>query len=162
MGFQDVVFLPSRASFFTTILTNCGIGESLWTNTCHKTLVGGKQWHSPSKILFLQESPFFVSVESCGGHKTVKRSGKVWPPTVLWILPDLKRWCVSLSQHHLFSCSACSSLLCIASQTINCQFCCKPSCRPFIDNTASLMPRSGRASNMQKNVPTVTLFSMLH
>ena len=33
-GFQDVTFLPSRASFSTTLLKNCGRGKSLRTTTC--------------------------------------------------------------------------------------------------------------------------------
>ena len=43
MGFQDVAFLSSRASFYTTFLKNCGSGESLMTTTCLKNVVGGKQ-----------------------------------------------------------------------------------------------------------------------
>ena len=41
MGFQDVAFLPSPASFSTTFLINCGRGESLRTATCIVTVVGG-------------------------------------------------------------------------------------------------------------------------
>ena len=40
MGFQDVAFLPSRASFFTTFLKNCDRRESLWIITCLKIVVG--------------------------------------------------------------------------------------------------------------------------
>ena len=40
MGFQDVVFLSSRASFSTTFLKNCGRGESLGTTTYLKAFVG--------------------------------------------------------------------------------------------------------------------------
>ena len=63
MGFQDVVLLPSRASFSTTFLKNCGRGESLGTTTCLITVVGGKQGHARCKIPLLQQSLFFVSVE---------------------------------------------------------------------------------------------------
>ena len=42
VGFQDIVFLPSRASVFTTFLKNCGRGESLKTSTCPKTVFWGK------------------------------------------------------------------------------------------------------------------------
>ena len=36
MGYQDVAFLSSVASFCTTFLENCGKGESLMTTTCPK------------------------------------------------------------------------------------------------------------------------------
>ena len=68
MGFQDVVFLPIRASFFTTFLRNCGSGDSIRTTTCHKTVVGGKQGNAAYKIFLLQRSLFFVSVEFHGDH----------------------------------------------------------------------------------------------
>ena len=58
MAFQDVSFLPCRASFSTTFLKNCDSGESLGTTTCLKTAVGGKQGHAPSKILTFQQSIF--------------------------------------------------------------------------------------------------------
>ena len=58
MGFQDVVFLPLCASFYTTFLKNCGRCESLVTTTCLKTVVVGKQGHAPCKILLLQQSLF--------------------------------------------------------------------------------------------------------
>ena len=63
MGFQDVAFMPSQASFSTTFLKKCGRGESLGTTTCLKTVVGGKQGHAPCKILLLQQSLFFTSVK---------------------------------------------------------------------------------------------------
>ena len=50
MGSQDVALLPSRASFSTTFLTNCGRCEGLGINTCLKTVVGGQQGHAPCKI----------------------------------------------------------------------------------------------------------------
>ena len=40
MGFQDAIFLTSRASFHTIVLTNYGRGECLGTATCLKTVVG--------------------------------------------------------------------------------------------------------------------------
>ena len=40
MGFHDVEFLSSRACFCPTFLKKCGRGESLWTATCIKTIVG--------------------------------------------------------------------------------------------------------------------------
>ena len=62
MGFQDVAFLPSRASFSTTFLKSYGRGESLVTTTCLKTVVGGKQGHAPCKILLLQQSLFLCQL----------------------------------------------------------------------------------------------------
>ena len=41
MGFQDVAFQPSCASFSTTFLNNCDRGaRSLRMTTCLKTVVG--------------------------------------------------------------------------------------------------------------------------
>ena len=45
MSFQDVTFLPSRASFFTT---------------CRKTVVGGKKGHAPCKALLFHEASFCI------------------------------------------------------------------------------------------------------
>ena len=56
MGFQDVAFLPSRTSFSTTFLKNCGRGEGFRTTTCHKTVVGGKQGHAACKLFLIQRS----------------------------------------------------------------------------------------------------------
>ena len=61
MGFQDVAFLPSRASFFTTFLINCGIDESVRTAACLRTVVGGKHGRAPCKILLLQQILICVS-----------------------------------------------------------------------------------------------------
>ena len=73
MGFQDVAFLPSRVSFSTIFLKNCGRGECLWTTACLKTVSGGKQGHAPCKILLLQQSPYFVSDEFHSDHKIVNK-----------------------------------------------------------------------------------------
>ena len=40
MGFKDVAFLPSRGSFSTTFFPKCGDGESLFTTTSLKVVVG--------------------------------------------------------------------------------------------------------------------------
>ena len=61
MGFQDVAFLSSRASCFTTFLKYCGRRIGLGTTTCLKTVVGGKQGHAPCKILLLHKASFCVS-----------------------------------------------------------------------------------------------------
>ena len=47
MGFLEVAFLLSLASFLTTFLENSGGGESLRTTTCHKTVFGDEQGHAP-------------------------------------------------------------------------------------------------------------------
>ena len=61
MNFQDVAFLPSRASLSTTCLKNCGRGECFKTTTCPNTVVEGMQGHAPCKMLSLQQSFFYVS-----------------------------------------------------------------------------------------------------
>ena len=58
MVIQDVAFLPSRASFPTTFLKNCGRDESLVNTTCLKTVVVGNLGHAPCKILSFQQSLF--------------------------------------------------------------------------------------------------------
>ena len=55
MGFQDVVFLPSLASFSSTFLI---VVEKLGTTTCLKTVTGGKQGHAACKTLLIQQSLF--------------------------------------------------------------------------------------------------------
>ena len=60
MGFQDVAFLPSKASLPTTFHTNCGRGESLRTTTCPKTVVGGKQGRGPCNNTFAPTRSLFV------------------------------------------------------------------------------------------------------
>ena len=46
MGIQDVAFMPSRTSFYTTSLENNGSGESLGTAMCQKTVVVAKGMHA--------------------------------------------------------------------------------------------------------------------
>ena len=46
MGFLDVAFLPSSASFITTSHRHSGRCEGIGTTTCLKTVVGAKQWHA--------------------------------------------------------------------------------------------------------------------
>ena len=61
MGFQDVAFLPSPASFPTLFLNNSGSGESLVT-TCPIYVGGGKQGHVPCKILLLDKASFLCQL----------------------------------------------------------------------------------------------------
>ena len=63
MGCQDVAFLPSRASFSTTFISNCGRGESPGITTCLKIVVGGKQGPVTCRILSLHQDLFFMSVK---------------------------------------------------------------------------------------------------
>ena len=37
MGFKDVAFLSSRASFHTTFHENCGRDEMFWSASCLRT-----------------------------------------------------------------------------------------------------------------------------
>ena len=62
MGLQDVAFLPSTASFYTTNLKYSGRGECLGTTTCLITVVGDKQGHAPCKILLLKKSLFLCQL----------------------------------------------------------------------------------------------------
>ena len=60
---------PSRASSSTTILKNCGRGESLWTTTCLKTVVGGRlpvKYGCSTKPLFCVSG---ISWRSYGWYK---------------------------------------------------------------------------------------------
>ena len=62
MGFQDLAFLPSRACFFTTFLTNCGRGESLVTTTCLKTVAGVNKGLLPVKYINSNKATFFSRI----------------------------------------------------------------------------------------------------
>ena len=42
------------------------------STTCPKTMVEGKQWHAPCKII-CSNKMFFVSVKFHGDHKTVTK-----------------------------------------------------------------------------------------
>ena len=43
------------------------------TPTCLITVVGGRQWHAPCRLLLLQQSLFLVREEFLGEHDTVTR-----------------------------------------------------------------------------------------
>ena len=58
MSFLDVAFLPSRASFPATFLTNGGRDGGLVTTTCPKAVVGGMQWHAPVKYICSNKASF--------------------------------------------------------------------------------------------------------
>ena len=58
MGYKDVAFLPSRASFSTTFLKICGRGENLWTAACHKAVEGLSKDMLPCKH-FCSTKPLF-------------------------------------------------------------------------------------------------------
>ena len=71
MGFQDVVFLFSEASFTTTtFLGNCGRGERLRTITCPKSVVEVCKGMLPVRYFCFNKASF-LSVESHGFHRTV-------------------------------------------------------------------------------------------
>ena len=58
IGFQDVAFLPSRASFSTAFKKNCGRGESLGTTACPKTVVGVSKGMLPVRYLLSNKASF--------------------------------------------------------------------------------------------------------
>ena len=69
MSFQDVAFIPSRASFSTTFLKHCDIGECLGTSTCLKTMVGVSKGMLPER--YYRSTKFlFVSIKFNGDHVT--------------------------------------------------------------------------------------------
>ena len=70
--FQDVAFLPSSASFYTTFLKNCSKGESFAWATCHRTCGWGKHGCSPFEIHFLKQI-LFMSVEFHGDNRAAIR-----------------------------------------------------------------------------------------
>ena len=69
--FEYIVFLPSRVSFSTPFLINCGSGGWLEI-TCLKTVVGASKGMLPVKY-FCSTKPLFVSVEFHGDNKTVTK-----------------------------------------------------------------------------------------
>ena len=46
MGVQDVLFLPSRASYYTTFLIHCGRSEIFGIDSCLRIVVWCMQSHS--------------------------------------------------------------------------------------------------------------------
>ena len=74
MVHRDVLFLPSPSTFYITHLKDCGRGESYRTATCHITVVGDKQGHARSNILWLGASKGMLPVTYCAwgkqGHTT--------------------------------------------------------------------------------------------
>ena len=58
MGFQNVAFLPSRASISTTFLEDCGRGESLEITKYLKAAIWAKQGHDQCKIILLRQTLF--------------------------------------------------------------------------------------------------------
>ena len=61
MGFQDVVFLLSLASFPTTFLTICGRGESHRTTTCLETVAVVSKGMLPVTYFCANKSSCYVS-----------------------------------------------------------------------------------------------------
>ena len=61
MSFNDVAFVPSRATFAATFLKNCGVGENLRTTTCIKTVVGVSKGVLPVKYFRSNKASFCVS-----------------------------------------------------------------------------------------------------
>ena len=88
MSFQDVAFLPSKASFSSTFLRNNGRGEGFCITRCAKTVVGGKQGHAPCRILLLQQSLFLCQSNLMEIMILLQRLSKICSPSVLGILPD--------------------------------------------------------------------------
>ena len=70
MGLQGLAFLPSRVSFSTTYLKNCGSGESIGTIGCLWLGVGKGMLHVK---YFRSNKASFVSIKFPGDLKTVTR-----------------------------------------------------------------------------------------
>ena len=66
MGFQDVAYLHTRASFFTIFLKKIAVQVKASGPT---TMVGGKQGHAP--CTYAPTKPLFVAAEFHRDHKTV-------------------------------------------------------------------------------------------
>ena len=54
--FQDAVFLPTRSSFYTTFLRNCGRGLAFGITTGLRTEVWGNQWLTAFQNISLERS----------------------------------------------------------------------------------------------------------
>ena len=67
MAFQDVAYLPLRASFSTTFHKNFGRGESLGTTTCRETMVGHKQGHAICEPMVGYEQEHVTCITMVGG-----------------------------------------------------------------------------------------------
>ena len=71
MGFLDVAFLSSQASFSTSILIIVEVKAS-WTPHISRLWLGVDNGMLPVKY-FCSNKAFFASVELHGAHKTVAR-----------------------------------------------------------------------------------------
>ena len=71
MSFQDVAFLPSKASFYTTFVEYCGRCEGLRTTTFSIAVDVGRHGDGLCRVFLVQRSLFFVSVEFHEDHVTV-------------------------------------------------------------------------------------------
>ena len=60
MDFQDVAFLPSRASFSVTFLNDCGGGGGLGTTTYLKTVLGVSMGMPPVKYFSSSVTSFML------------------------------------------------------------------------------------------------------
>ena len=63
MGFPDIAFLPSQATFSSTCIKNCCRGEWLRITTCFRAVVGARQRYAPCKILLLQHSLYLYHLK---------------------------------------------------------------------------------------------------
>ena len=79
-------FLLKQISCFSNRLS-----LHMWLGLCNGML--------PIKHFSFKKSSL-SSLEFHGDHMTVTKLRLIWPPTVLWVLPDLKLWC--LSKKYLF------------------------------------------------------------
>ena len=61
IGLQDVAFQPFRASYYTTFLKDCGIGEDIGTVTCPKNVAEISKGMLPVKYLHSNKSSFCVN-----------------------------------------------------------------------------------------------------
>ena len=90
ISFQDVVFLPSRASFPPHFLEIVVDVKALGPPHVVITWLVSKGMLT---VKYLSHAkPLFVSVEFHGDHKAVTKMRYFWPPSLLEIMPDVRPW----------------------------------------------------------------------
>ena len=86
---NTIVSIPAIRTSFPPHFIRIVVEVSLGTSTCPTTVVAGKQVHAPCRIHKIQQNLFFMSLEFHGDHEAVTELRRIWPPSVLVILPDL-------------------------------------------------------------------------
>ena len=93
MGLQDEAFLPPSAIFSPHFLKIVVEVKASGPPHVIKLWLGVSMEMLPVST-FAPTKPLFVSVKFHRDHKTATKLRRIWPPSVLGMLPDSKHWCL--------------------------------------------------------------------